>query len=395
MKITLQGNLNTFRLPEILRFVHDGRKTGTVNLVQEEKEVFIHLDEGKVVFASSNQQQFQLSAVLLRRGRITEEQKSEAESLMKSEKIQFGKAATQLELISEEELYDYLKIQVSEVLYDCSSWTDGLFSLLDVMQLPEYAVRIHVDLPNLMMEMVRRIDRPSYLNDQLPAGNSLLRPLGNPQEQRQIRLSLDEWRILFLLDGKRSLDQVEAESGKDDLGFRRVIYGMLMSRLIEVVPDKSYIPAAEKIREEGTPAVTRKEVVHDTGLLISSAAKHTYRDVLKVTLAILTLKGPNAGKTTFPLLEQEYRIGRKPGVEIQIPDPSVSNVHARIFKGPEGYVLEDLGSRNGTYVNGERIDRRLLHDHDALRIGSSRMSYSVVCEAREIPQPTSKPGAKR
>ncbi|HLF82171.1 MAG TPA: FHA domain-containing protein, partial [Anaerolineales bacterium] len=51
-------------------------------------------------------------------------------------------------------------------------------------------------------------------------------------------------------------------------------------------------------------------------------------------------------------------IGRGAECGLVIPDRQVSRVHARIVHSPEGYYLEDLGSKNGTHVNGEAVEGR-------------------------------------
>jgi two-component system, cell cycle response regulator len=64
--------------------------------------------------------------------------------------------------------------------------------------------------------------------------------------------------------------------------------------------------------------------------------------------------------------------GRSDGVEVRIPDNSVSRRHAVVEPGTNGFFISDLGSTNGTFVNDERLEaKRLLQDGDYLRIGNS------------------------
>jgi len=64
--------------------------------------------------------------------------------------------------------------------------------------------------------------------------------------------------------------------------------------------------------------------------------------------------GPMAGKA-FPLEKSEVIIGRDLTCDVVINDPEVSRRHARLFLQGANYVLEDLGSTNGTFVNGQRL----------------------------------------
>ena len=390
MEITLQGSLKFFKLPEILTFLHLSEKSGTLNLVSGSKELYIYFRSGSVVFATSNQEQFRLAAVLLRKKKIDYAQWRKIEEPMLRLGEKFGRIAVEQNILTDEELQDYLKIQVSEIIYDCFVWSDGKFSYLDVMQLPEYAVTISIDLTNLIMEGARRIDEMGYFTQHLPKKTAVLRVIGNPASQEKINLSLDEWNILFLINGKRSLEEVCTESKGDLLDVYRVIYGLYANKLIEIVSEEEAMVASIRERKEEKALILLEPPTHkltkpDTGLLISPQAVLTFKDLLKVTLAQLTLKKRQAEQKIFPLIEQEYLIGRQMGNDIHIADPSISNVHAKIFKGPEGYVLEDLNSRNGTFLNGVRIDRRLLHDHDTISIGNSSLVYNIVFEVKRAP----------
>jgi diguanylate cyclase (GGDEF)-like protein len=74
----------------------------------------------------------------------------------------------------------------------------------------------------------------------------------------------------------------------------------------------------------------------------------------------------------YPLTETKpVMIGRGSDCTIQIDDHSVSRKHARIEPTPQGYLAEDLGSTNGTFVNDQPIAQQLLKDGDYLRVGNS------------------------
>ena len=64
--------------------------------------------------------------------------------------------------------------------------------------------------------------------------------------------------------------------------------------------------------------------------------------------------GPSAGKV-HPLEKNELFIGRDLNNDVVINDPEVSRRHARLYAQGNSYVLEDLGSTNGTFVGGQRL----------------------------------------
>jgi hypothetical protein len=89
---------------------------------------------------------------------------------------------------------------------------------------------------------------------------------------------------------------------------------------------------------------------------------------------LVVLKPKERKGATFPV-GGEITIGRAPNCTIMIPDDTfVSQLHARIYRTPDGAWVEDLGSTNGSYVNGGRIvGAHQLGKGDRLQIGSTIM----------------------
>jgi pSer/pThr/pTyr-binding forkhead associated (FHA) protein len=70
-------------------------------------------------------------------------------------------------------------------------------------------------------------------------------------------------------------------------------------------------------------------------------------------------------------------IGRSRRCDFIVTDPSVSRRHALLMRAPDGWMVYDLGSTNGTRVNGWRIERAVLHAGDELELGASRFRFAA------------------
>ena len=68
-------------------------------------------------------------------------------------------------------------------------------------------------------------------------------------------------------------------------------------------------------------------------------------------------------------------VGRSPDSDVFLDDVTVSREHAVIFNDSAGVRVEDKSSLNGTFVNGERVERSELVDGDTLQIGKYRVTY--------------------
>ncbi len=85
--------------------------------------------------------------------------------------------------------------------------------------------------------------------------------------------------------------------------------------------------------------------------------------------------GPLQG-TTYDI-EGDVAVGRSPSNDIAIDDRALSLMHCRFHGGEDGEFVTDLGSTNGTWVNGERIISLELHDGDSLAIGECKARIQI------------------
>ena len=73
---------------------------------------------------------------------------------------------------------------------------------------------------------------------------------------------------------------------------------------------------------------------------------------------------------------QAFEIGREAGNRLVLDDAEISRRHARIVPHEDGWAIEDLGSANGTWFKGQRVERASLRDGDRFRLGDSELVFS-------------------
>jgi pSer/pThr/pTyr-binding forkhead associated (FHA) protein len=101
----------------------------------------------------------------------------------------------------------------------------------------------------------------------------------------------------------------------------------------------------------------------------------TASDGLPPGSALLVVKrGPNAG-SRFLLDADVTTAGRHPDSDIFLDDVTVSRRHAEFVREPDGFLVRDVGSLNGTYLNRERIDAAGLAGGDEVQIGKYRLVF--------------------
>jgi diguanylate cyclase (GGDEF)-like protein len=110
---------------------------------------------------------------------------------------------------------------------------------------------------------------------------------------------------------------------------------------------------------------------------------------------LVVIRGKNIGES-FPVIGPTMVIGRGSGADLRLNDEGVSRFHCKLHQQQNAVLVEDLGSRNGTYCNGERIlpGLRTLVEGDRLQIGTAmvlRFTYVETTGMAPVIEPPSEP----
>jgi hypothetical protein len=330
---------------------------------------------------------------------------------------------------------------------DILEWTDGTFTLLDAAVLPEGTKALSLTLPALHQEAKRRaeekaagypdatffhvIEDPalqqqvSLKNEEfkllfrLAAGRTfseLLAEYAIPRKELADRLKYLEG--LGLISSESPADQ-SSPWAKEALPSPKAEPPRVEP--VRAKPERAETPRAETPRAE-TP---RAEPPREEATRIQSPRVETPRsqEMATVPESIALPDLPEAERTmmqapppaveepvtapipapprrptlvgsltpdeepdnVFPLLDAECLIGRRATKEVAfaLNDGSISSKHAKLVRTPDGFLIEDLGSKNGTFVNGEKVtEKRLLSDGDLIRLGKVIMTFNVAREKK-------------
>jgi len=119
-----------------------------------------------------------------------------------------------------------------------------------------------------------------------------------------------------------------------------------------------------------TPSVLRSYTAPPTARTMAAASADTEKTVLiSAQPAMLEIIAGESVGRTIPLADN-LTLGRGPLNQVAFANPGISRHHAEIVLEDEGWMLRDIGSTNGTHVNGHRITQQLLRVGDTIEIGS-------------------------
>lgn len=138
----------------------------------------------------------------------------------------------------------------------------------------------------------------------------------------------------------------------------------------EPVHGRAGDPTTMRLPGVGAPV----EPATDADLGLSAQDQATVDALLPGTALLVVLRGPNTG-ARFLLDSDEVSSGRHPDSDIFLDDVTVSRKHASFRRQGHDFLVSDVGSLNGTYVNRERIDEISLKTGDEVQIGKFRLVF--------------------
>ena len=109
---------------------------------------------------------------------------------------------------------------------------------------------------------------------------------------------------------------------------------------------------------------------------------------MAVTLVLFKSSGT---RKDIDLTEKVTLIGRRPECDVRIPLLQISRKHCQIVQDQDRTVVRDLGSSNGTFLNGQRITENVINAGDRISVGTTTFTVQIDGAPEEIAPPTRTP----
>jgi pSer/pThr/pTyr-binding forkhead associated (FHA) protein len=275
-------------------------------------------------------------------------------------------------------------------------WSDGTFTFLDEVALPDGVAPLAHELAAIIAEGEERNAEARRVSALFPDDNVRFRVVNRPPGE--INITAEEFQVLFQIGSGKSLAQLRTDSGRTAADLYPIVKRLQVTGLIESPTDPDATAREAKPEPKMAPPATpppppapepqppapvpvpepappppppppAPEPAPSPALTKSSAAPEL----------VGTLTSDDG--TMHPLLEETSTIGRTPANTIALRDASVSANHARVVRAAEGFTIEDVGSRNGTFVNSEKLSgQRLLADGDLVRLGKIILTFNLAAD---------------
>ena len=260
----IAGNLKTMELAELLQWLSQGTKTGTLVVDNGTVEKKVFFSKGKIISSAASDPREHLGHFLVSHGYITEAQLSEAVRRQESQKTMLGKVLVDMGLIGEEDLDGMLRLKAEEGIYSLFDWPEGEFRFHDD-ELPAYPmVPISLDVTGLVLEAMRRQDEWSRFREVMPSTQAV--PVRVVDDLVGDGADLDEGQkhILLAVDDHRSIEEISLETHASEYYVCEALYPQVKARKVKIVQPRGHaapVTPPPVVASGETPATTGKSLL--------------------------------------------------------------------------------------------------------------------------------------
>lgn len=228
----ITGNLKTMALAELLQWLTQGQKTGTLVFDSGEIEKHVVFEGGTIVSSSSTDPAEYLGNFLVARGLVTNEQADQALARQEEEGKLLGSLLIDMGLLDEPQLQEVLQTKAEESIYDIFTWDAGDFRFLDGELPEETMVPIALDVQWIVLEGARRVDELGRLREDVPSPQAVAVSVVDLEE---LEVEDTEARILSWVDDQRTVEEISRDAQTTQLLVTQVLAAQVQAGTVKMV----------------------------------------------------------------------------------------------------------------------------------------------------------------
>ncbi len=239
--MAIQSSIQELGLFDLFQLLHMNGKTGRLIITDtgknREAQVLIHT--GSVCMASVHDRVPRTVEMLLEEWGVVDQASMQVVAGTIEKHGNLLECLVAAGISSKTHLESFFAARIRECVYGVLKWESGDCRFLEEELDTRREVLVLLNTENLIMEGARRIDEWSNIKNKVPSRHSVFRIcLGNEQDQR-LNLKPKEWEILSLIDGNRSVHEINNIVGEDLFTTSKLIYGLVVMGVIELAVDEN------------------------------------------------------------------------------------------------------------------------------------------------------------
>lgn len=324
--MAVSGNLKTMLPGDLLQWLSQGQKSGTLVITNKSVEKRVFFKQGRVISSASNDPREYLGQFLISHGYLTEAELMKAMEVQQQSGILLGKILVMIDVISEPDLLRLMRLKAEEEIYDIFLWKEGDFHFNDDELPTMEMIPLQVDVTGIIMEGSRRVDEWGRIREVIPH-NVMVPVIARTIEPDT--LTDVEKTIVNAVDSRRTIAEIELEARSSSFVVCSALHRLALEGYVRLIE-----PGAEKVLMMEGEAPQRKEMTESDEV------------ASLLTRAHQALKNKDYDKAQRMLKAAENI------------DPNQAQVRSAI-KGAEAVILADLHSQGVTESKVPKIAKPL------------------------------------
>ncbi|MGD2134791.1 MAG: tetratricopeptide repeat protein [Gemmatimonadales bacterium] len=231
--MAIKGSLKEASLADVLQLLSLGQKTGCLTVTDKANLGYIYFDKGRISYASLVNRRDRLGDILVKNGKITQEQLMAAiEEQGRERTLRVGEILVRSGALSREDLEHYMRVQIEEAVFFLFTWTSGHFNFESEV-LPEQDFLVSINPESLLLEGARRVDEWSLIEKKIPSFDVIFTiDRERLESSDEVTLTEEQQRLVPLLDGKRDVGRVVEDSGLVEFEVGKALYGLITAGFV-------------------------------------------------------------------------------------------------------------------------------------------------------------------
>jgi len=369
--VSIGGNLKTMPFPDLLQWVSQSRKTGTMVIEGKKYSKKVYFREGKVIAAASDNPKEFLSYYLVGWGYVSDDELQELLDMQERHGTMLGELLVIVGRLSREELDHVLRVKTEEAIYELFLWKEGDFRFLANILPAKRFHPLEVAVDTLVMEGVRRLDEWERIRAVIPGDDWI------PKLVRAVEVkSLGETELAFLreINGANSLERIALNCKAPLFFVCNFVYMGMKQGLFELLPpsetpDVQGIPGFSQgswrvILKDGERQLERGDLIKAYDSVKKLREKYPeQREILELATALerkieVEVGGQSLPETAIP--------------ELDVP---MSKLGELACSPMEGFLLSRV---NGSYSLGEVLKLLPLSKLEGLLLAGGLLDRGII-----------------
>jgi hypothetical protein len=298
------GNLKTMQLEELLQWLSQSKKNGTLQINNGKVEKKIFFKDGRIISSASTNPEEYLGHFLVSHGLINELELTKAIELQEQTHMLLGKILVTTGAIDERELHRLLRLKAEESIYNIFSWGEGEFRFLDDVLPESMMVPMNLDITAIVLEGVQRVDEWRRIRKVIPTSEAIPVAVADFDVSE---LDPGARQILELVNDERTVEEIQLQTHSSEYHVCRVLFEQYQQGRLKIVKPRwktrsgeMIVAAPAPVPTNGSPAPSAGSANHEplgaSSLLKSSQGymqQRNYEQALRHLRAAKSLEPEN------------------------------------------------------------------------------------------------------